>query len=212
MIRVLLVDDHRLVRAGLELLLSGVADMSVVGSAASGEEAVTMAAATDPDIILMDLSMPGGIDGVVATRRIAAAQPQTRVVVLTSFADRDRVLDAIDAGAIGYLLKDTEPAELVRGVRSAVQGNSPLDPKVAGELLRARVDRPSAGALTDREREVLTLVADGLANKQIARALGIGERTVKAHLTSAFTRIGVADRTQAALWVQRRGFESDATR
>jgi len=124
-------------------------------------------------------------------------------VVLTSFSDRERILDALDAGAVGYLLKDAEPTELLRGIRAAARGESPLDPRAARTLLGARHERRAVGDLTDREREVLTLVAKGLANKQIARSLGISERTVKAHLTSVFQRIGVTDRTSAALWATR---------
>lgn len=205
MIRVLVVDDHQLVRAGLQSLLSTTEDLQVVGTAADGAAAVEVASAVRPDIVLMDLSMPN-VDGVEATRRLIRAQPGVQVVVLTSFSDRTRILDALDAGAVGYLLKDAEPAELLRGVRAAARGESPLDPKAARELLGARAERTrSSGELTEREREVLALVGRGLPNKRIARALGISERTVKAHLTSVFQRIGVADRTSAALWAQRHG-------
>lgn len=202
MIRVLLVDDHKLVRSGLESLLSSAEDLVVVGSAADGAEAVELAGQTVPEVVLMDLSMPN-VDGVEATRRILAILPDTSVVVLTSFSDRERILEAIDAGAVGYLLKDAEPAELLRGIRAAVRGESPLDPRAARTLLATRLQRRAVGDLTDREREVLALVGKGLANKQIARSLGITERTVKAHLTSVFQRIGVTDRTSAALWAQR---------
>ncbi len=198
----LLVDDHQLVRAGLESLLDTVSDMTVVGAAADGIDAVDLAARTEPDVVLMDLSMPG-LDGVEATRQIVGARPETFVVVLTSFSDRERILDALDAGAVGYLLKDAEPSELLRGIRAAARGESPLDPRAARTVLGARLERRAVRDLTDREREVLALVAKGLANKQIARSLGISERTVKAHLTSVFQRIGVTDRTSAALWAQR---------
>lgn len=202
-VRVLLADDHQLVRAGLEQLLAAAADMDVVATAADGAEAVRLAEATDPDVVLMDLVMPE-MGGVEATRRIVERCPGAAVVVLTSFSDQERILDALDAGAIGYLLKDVEPAQLLAGVRSAARGESPLDPKAARQLLRARGERVSAG-LTPRELEVLSLVRRGLANKQIARTLDISERTVKAHLTSAFQRIGVVDRVQAALWAERNG-------
>jgi DNA-binding NarL/FixJ family response regulator len=205
-IRVLLVDDHRLLRAGLESLLTAVGDISVVASASDGAEAVAAAADLRPDVILMDLSMPG-MGGVEATRKIVAADPSVAVVVLTSFSDRELVLDAVDAGAVGYLLKDAKPEELIRGVRAAADGESPIDSKVARTLLSRRTAR-SDDELTDREREVLRLVVRGLANKQIGRALGISERTVKAHLTRVFASIGVADRTQAALWAQRHGLGS----
>jgi DNA-binding NarL/FixJ family response regulator len=204
MIRVLLVDDHRLLLAGLRSLLDAVDDVEVVGTAADGVEAVELAASLEPHVVLMDLSMPrmGGVD---ATREIVARHPDVQVVVLTSFSDQDLVLDAVAAGAVGYLLKDAEPGELVRGVRAAAAGESPLDAKVARTLLARQTERSSDTLLSDREREVLTLVADGLANKQIARSLGISERTVKSHLTSVFQRIGVSDRTQAALWAERNG-------
>lgn len=202
-VRVLLADDHQLVRAGLEQLLAAAADLEVVATAADGAEAVRLAEETDPDVVLMDLVMPE-MGGVEATRRIVERCPSVAVVVLTSFSDQERILDALDAGAIGYLLKDVEPAQLLAGVRSAARGESPIDPKAARQLLRARGERVSAG-LTPREVEVLSLVRRGLANKQIARMLDISERTVKAHLTSAFQRIGVVDRVQAALWAERNG-------
>jgi DNA-binding NarL/FixJ family response regulator len=203
-IRVVLVDDHRLVRAGLQSLLDACDDIEVVGSAADGQEALELVAEVEPDVVLMDLSMPR-MGGVEATRRLLAANPALQVVVLTSFSDQEQVHDAVDAGAVGYLLKDADPADLVDGVRAAAAGQSPLDPKVARTLLTRRATQDPKDQLSDREREVLVLVADGLANKQIARNLGISERTVKAHLTSIFQRIGVTDRTQAALWAERNG-------
>lgn len=208
MIRVVVVDDHAIVRHGLEQLLDGDEDIEVVGSAADGSEAVEIVAATRPDVVLMDLQMPG-TDGVAATRAITAGDTSAQVVVLTSFSDSERIVAALDAGAVGYLLKDTEPEHLVAGVRAAARGESPLHPKAARQLLVARSSRATAGVadLTPREREVLVLVRQGLANKQIARRLGISERTVKAHLTSTFQRIGVVDRTQAALWAERHGLE-----
>jgi DNA-binding NarL/FixJ family response regulator len=202
-IRVLLVDDHAVVRAGLERLLAAADGVEIVGAAANGAEAVELVSVHAPDVVLMDLSMPG-IDGVEATRRITAAQPGIRVVVLTSFADRPHILDALDAGAIGYLLKDAEPDEVVRAVRAAARGESPLAPKAAHEVLQAR-DARAGIELSARESEVLALVAEGLQNKHIARRLEISEKTVKAHLTNVFQRIGVTDRTQAALWARRHG-------
>jgi DNA-binding NarL/FixJ family response regulator len=151
----------------------------------------------------MDLLMPV-LDGTEATRRIVGADPAVRVVVLTSFSDGDRILEALDAGAAGYLLKDAEPEELFRSIRAAARGESPLAPKAATEVLAARRDQ-RGGALTGRELEVLGLVRAGLPNKLIARRLEISEKTVKAHLTSVFQRIGVTDRTQAALWAERHG-------
>lgn len=201
MIRVLLVDDHKLVRAGLQSLVDSTTDLTVVGSAADGEEAVRLADELDPDVILMDLSMPG-IGGVEATRRISARNPGVQVLVLTSFSDGDHVRSALDAGAVGFLLKDSDPQELLDGVRTVVRGESPLDARAARAMLQAR---PTARGdnLTDRERQVLELITQGLANKQIAHALEITERTVKAHVGSIFQRIGVADRTSAAIWAER---------
>ena len=209
MIRVMLAEDHSVVRAGLVQLLEGAQDVEVVGAAADGAEAVEMAEAERPDVILMDLSMPV-MDGIEATRRIVASHPGACIVALTSLTDRERILGALDAGALGYLLKDAEPDELFRGIRAAAQGDAPLDPRVARELLTARAeDRPASG-LTDRERDVLALVGSGLPNKLIATRLGISEKTVKAHLTNVFRAIGVTDRTQAALWAQRHGLVRDA--
>jgi DNA-binding NarL/FixJ family response regulator len=203
-VRVLLVDDHALLRAGMATLLDLADDVTVVGSVGSGVEALAAAAALRPDVVLMDLSMPG-MSGVEATRRLLAAGPDTAVVVLTSFAEPDLVVDALDAGALGYLLKDAEPDRLVDAVRAAARGESPLDPRAARIVLSDRRRPGPTVVLSARETEVLVLVAEGLANKQIARALGIAERTVKAHLTSIFNQIGVTDRTSAALWAHRRG-------
>ncbi len=209
MIRLVLADDHALVRSGLEQLLNADPGIEVVGIAANGIEAVRIVAETRPDVVLMDLQMPE-LDGVEATRRIVADNPDdhpAQVVVLTSFSDTERIVAAIDAGAVGYLLKDTEPEALLAGIRAAARGESPLHPRAARQLLTARTKtRPTDTVdLTRRETEVLQLVVQGLANKQIARRLGISERTVKAHLTSTFQRIGVSDRTQAALWAERNG-------
>ena len=206
MIRVLVVDDHAMVRAGLQQLLASTSDIEVVGLAANGAEAVELAAQVRPDVVLMDLQMPV-MDGVAATAALREAHPEISVVIVTSFSDRDRIVGALDAGAVGYLLKDASPDELLAGVRAAARGESPLDPKAARELLTARSETPTRATvdLTARETEVLGLVRQGLSNKQIARRLGITERTVKAHLTSCFQRIGVLDRTQAAVWAERNG-------
>jgi len=201
MIRVLIVDDHAVVRRGLEQLIVSAADLEFVGAAADGEEAVRLAESCTPDVVLMDLSMPV-LDGIEATRRIVAARPGVHVVVLTSFDDQRRILDALGAGATGYLLKDAEPDEVLAAIRTAVEGGSPLDPRAARVLIDARRAQAPARALSPREEEVLRLLATGLANKQIARRLGITERTVKAHLTSVFQQLGVTDRTQAALWAR----------
>ncbi len=202
---VLLVDDHRLVRAGLAALLASTPDVEVVGEAADGEQGVRDAARLRPDVVLMDLSMPV-LDGVAATRRIVAHDPATRVVVLTSFADHHRVTEAMGAGAVGYLLKDCDPADVVAAVRAAAAGDVPIDPRVARALLPRPAGEGGAGTgpgpLSARELQVLRLVAQGLANKQIGRALGISERTVKVHVGSVFRRIGVSDRTSAAMWAR----------
>jgi DNA-binding NarL/FixJ family response regulator len=198
----MLVDDHAVVRNGLGLLLGEMDDLDVVAAASDGAEAATLAAELSPDVVLMDLEMTP-VDGIEGTRRVLAATPDARVVILTSFSDRQRILDALDAGAVGYLLKDVEPDELARGIRAAARGESPLAPRAASAVLRARTEtRPSAD-LTPREREVLACIGEGLPNKLIARRLGISEKTVKAHVTRIFSAIGVTDRTQAALWVQR---------
>ncbi|HET7067830.1 MAG TPA: response regulator transcription factor [Nocardioides sp.] len=201
-IRVVIVDDHAVLRAGLEQLLGGEPDLEVVGTASDGAEAVVLVRELRPDVVLMDLQMTG-VDGVSATRQIVG-EDLADVLVLTSYSDAERIVGALDAGALGYLLKDADPDEVLRGIRAVARGESPINPRAARELLGARRTSSSAAAdLTPREREVLALVRQGLANKQIARRLGISERTVKAHLTSTFQRIGVVDRTQAALWAER---------
>jgi DNA-binding NarL/FixJ family response regulator len=203
MIRLLLAEDHPIVREGLERLLANEDDIELVGAAADGAEAVELASSLAPDVVLMDLSMPV-LDGVEATRRIVARHDgSVRVVVLTSFSSREQIMASLDAGASGYLLKDAEPAELLAGVRAAARGEAPLNPKAAREVLAARTEDKPTLELSTRERDVLRLVAKGLPNKRIARELEISEKTVKAHLTNIFQRIGVTDRTQAALWAQR---------
>jgi DNA-binding NarL/FixJ family response regulator len=207
-IRVLIAEDHAVVRKGLAELVGGADDIEVVGAAADGDEAVELATELEPDVVLMDLSMPG-MDGIEATRAVVGKLPGTRVVALTAFSDRRRVLEALDAGAIGYLLKDVEPADLFVAVRAAARGESPLAPKAASALVSERTER-RAPELSPREVEVLSLVAAGLPNKLIARRLEIAEKTVKAHLTSVFAAIGVSDRTQAALWARDHGIERPA--
>ncbi|NUR10044.1 MAG: response regulator transcription factor [Nocardioidaceae bacterium] len=201
-ITVVLVDDHAVVRTGLAQLLAGSNDIRVVGQAGDGAEALDVVRATNPDVVVMDLQMPG-VDGVEATKQVLEEHPGTQVVVLTSYSDSARIVAAIDAGAVGYLLKDADPEDVLDGVRAVSRGESPIHPRAARQLLTARSGGPVKVDLTPREVEVLTLVRSGLANKQIARRLGISERTVKAHLTSVFQRIGVTDRTQAALWAER---------
>ena len=204
MIGVLIVDDHPALRAGLEQMLEASGDLEVVGSASGGREGVTLAKAREPDVVLMDLEMPD-LDGAAATREILRQNTGAKVVVLTSFGDRSRILEALDAGAIGYLLKDAEPEELVRAVKAAANGDAPLDPRAAREVLAEQRDRPAAPDLSEREREILTLVAHGHANKVIALRLGISHKTVRNTLSAACRKIGATDRTQAALWAQRSG-------
>jgi DNA-binding NarL/FixJ family response regulator len=207
--RVLIADDHGVVREGLVRLLSTADDVEVVGTAGDGGEAVALYEEHRPDVVLMDLSMPE-VDGTEATRRIVSSNPDASVVILTSFSDREQIIAALDAGAIGYLLKDAGPSELIDGVRAAARGESPLHPKAARELLTQRDAPAGSGAasdadLTAREREILELLARGLPNKRIALDLGISEKTVKAHVTSIFNALGVTDRTQAALWAREHG-------
>ncbi|MEP7194275.1 MAG: response regulator transcription factor [Actinomycetota bacterium] len=200
MTTIMLVDDHPLVRAGLVTLIATTDDLKIVGEAGGGEPAVLMADELEPDVVLMDLSMPG-MNGVEATKLIHAAHPDIRVVVLTTFADEDRVADALDAGAVGYLLKDCDARELLAAIRSAAQGHAPLDARVARALLPSTALRVK-DTLSVRELQVLKLVAKGMPNKQIGRDLGISERTVKVHVGHVFRRIGVGDRTSAAMWAR----------
>jgi NarL family two-component system response regulator LiaR len=206
-IRVLIVDDHAVVREGLRTFLELQDGIAVVGEAADGEEAVRQAEALKPDVVLMDLVMPR-LDGVGAMRELRRRLPATRVIVLTSFAEDERLLPAIQSGAAGYLLKNVAPAELARAVRAAHAGDALLDPHVAARLVEALAqpageDPPER--LTTREQEVLGLIARGFSNKRIARELGIAEKTVKTHVGHVLAKLGVADRTQAALHAVRMG-------
>lgn len=192
---VLLVDDHPVVREGLRGMIEAEDDLTVVGEAASGTEAQTMAAALRPDVILMDLRMPDG-DGVTTTERILAELPQTRIVVVTTYESDADILRAVEAGAAGYLLKDASRAELAAAVREAAAGKTVLAPSVAGRLM-GLMREPAPAALTAREIEVLTLVAQGQTNADIGRALHISEATVKTHLLRTFSKLEVSDRTAA---------------
>ena len=206
-IRVLVVDDHAVVREGLRTFLELQDGIEVVGEAADGREGVEAARRLRPDVVLMDLVMPG-LDGVGAMRELRSRLPGARVIVLTSFTDDDRLLGAVQAGAAGYLLKNAEPQELARAVRAAHAGEAVLDPVVAARLMRVVAAAPPPGpqdALTRREREVLELIARGLSNKRIARELGIAEKTVKTHVGHVLAKLGVADRTQAALHAVQAG-------
>ncbi len=211
-IRILLADDQALFREGLHTLLSVQADLEVVGEAANGEEAVRLATTLHPDVVLMDLQMPV-LDGVAATRQLRAACPTCRVIVLTTFDDDEYVFEGLRAGAAGYLLKDTPSARLAEAIRAAARGESFLEPSVAAKVVAefARLSaapspavtplpvQPLTEPLSDREREVLRLVAQGASNKEIAAALFLAEGTVKNHLTNILGKLGVSDRTQAAL-------------
>jgi DNA-binding NarL/FixJ family response regulator len=204
-IRVLVADDHAVVREGLRTFLELQDGIEVAGEAADGEEAVREVERLCPDVVLMDLVMPR-LDGVRAMRELRRRAPGVRVIVLTSYAEDDRVLPAIRAGAAGYLLKTVQPQELARAVRTAHAGGALLDPGVAARLVDALAeDRPQAAPLTPREREVLALIARGRSNKRIALELGLSEKTVKAHVGHVLAKLGVADRTQAALHAVQAG-------
>jgi DNA-binding NarL/FixJ family response regulator len=205
MIRVVLADDHGVIRDGLGRLIAALEDIELAGTAVDGVDAVERCAELAPDVVLMDLDMPR-MDGIDATRRILADHPGTAVLVLTSFSDRARILGAIEAGACGYLLKDVAADEVAEGIRAAARGESPIDPRAARTMLTAQAQPDPAQMLSAREGEVLALLVEGLPNKLIARRLEISEKTVKTHLTSIFRALGVTDRTQAALWAERQGF------
>ncbi|MBV9338266.1 MAG: response regulator transcription factor [Solirubrobacterales bacterium] len=206
-IRILIVDDHAVVREGLRAFLGVQPGFEIVGEAADGEEAVERATQLEPDIVLMDLVMPT-LDGVSAMRALRRRCPRCRVIVLTSFLEDERLLPALEAGAAGYLLKNSQPAELARAVRAAHSGEAIIDPTVAARLVHALSDRPQGTAfdrLTSRERDVLTLIASGRSNKRIALELGISEKTVKTHVGHVLAKLGVTDRTQAAVLAVRHG-------
>jgi two-component system, NarL family, response regulator LiaR len=206
-IRVLIVDDHSVVREGLRTFLELQDGLEVVGEAADGEEAIVSATRLRPNVILMDLVMPQ-LGGVAAMRRLREEVPDARVIVLTSFLDDDKLLPALRAGAAGYLLKNAEPQELARAVRAAHSGEAVLDPVVAARLVEALAaadGQEPLDRLTPREREVLVLVGRGFSNKRIAKELGIAEKTVKTHVGHVLAKLGVTDRTQAAVVAVRSG-------
>jgi len=212
-VRVLIVDDHAIVRKGIRALLSEAGGFEVVGEAGSGQEAVLRAQETHPDVILMDVLMPG-MDGIEATRQITSRQPKTRILVLTSFAADNKVFPAIKAGALGYLLKDSSPEELVRAIRQVHRGEPSLHPAIARKLLQEIAHpaalQPAPEALTDREMMVLRLIAQGLSNQEIADQLAVSEPTVRAHVSHILGKLHLASRTQAALYAVREGL-ADAT-
>jgi len=206
---VLIVDDHPIVRQGLRTYLSTRPGLEVVGEASDGDEAVVEAARLDPDVVLLDLVMPRG-GGVDAILRLRAAGERPRVVVLTSFAGDDQVVEAVRAGAAGYLLKDVPPSELEAAIRLVHRGGVQLDPSVVGSLMAevAKADpAPGIGELTARERQVLTLLAEGRSNRELAATLYVSEKTVKTHVSSILTKLHLTDRTQAALFAVRHGLD-----
>jgi two-component system, NarL family, response regulator LiaR len=207
-IRVLLADDHAVVRQGLRTFLDLQDDIEVVAEAGDGQAAVDAAARTQPDVILLDLVMPG-LDGVGALKRLREAGSRARVIVLTSFGDDDKLFAALRAGAAGYLLKDVQPPDLVRAIRSAHDGNAPLSPTIATRVVEEIAQGGGAPAqvddLTPRERDVLILIARGRSNKVIALELGVAEKTVKTHVSHILGKLGLTDRTQAALYAVRHG-------
>ncbi|GAA3086085.1 DNA-binding NarL/FixJ family response regulator [Kribbella aluminosa] len=206
MIRVLVVDDHPVVRSGLSGMLSVTEDITVVGEAGDGSEALALVESTSPDVVLMDLRMPR-MDGVAATEAIVSSHPSTRVLVLTTYDTDTDILHAVEAGAAGYLLKDTPHAELLNGIRAAARGETVLAPPVAARLMsRLRTPAPPAAAQpSPRELEVLAAVARGLSNAEIGRELFIGEATVKTHLQRLFAKLDVDDRTRAVTAAIERG-------
>ena len=204
MIRILIVDDHPVVREGLVAVLESVPDFRVVGSAASAEEALAAMKAAPPDIVLLDLELPG-MSGIDAIPRLIAGGDHVRVIVLTAYDTEERVLGAIKAGAGGYLLKGAAAAEIVDAIRAVRDGGSYLTPRVATRVIAQVGGRRRSGVLSERQREVLRLVADGRSNKQIARQLSITERTVKFHITSIFNKLGADNRAQAIALATRQG-------
>ena len=210
-IRLLIADDHGIVRKGIKALLATEKDMQVVGEAENGAQAVEKAAALKPDVVLMDLVMPE-MDGIEATRRITAEQPGTRILVLTSFAADDKVFPAVKAGALGYLLKDSTPEQLLEAIRQVHRGEPSLEPSIARKVLQ-ELSHPGQGRqttepLTERELEVLRLIAQGMSNKDIAAKIFVAEWTVRSHVSNILGKLHLASRTQAALYALRSGIAS----
>jgi NarL family two-component system response regulator LiaR len=210
-IRLLIVDDHTIVRKGIKVLVATEKDMQVVGEAENGAEAVEKAASLKPDVILMDLVMPG-MDGIEATGRITAQQPEARILVLTSFAADDKVFPAVKAGALGYLLKDSSPEQLLEAIRQVHRGEPSLEPAIARKVLQELSNpgqgKPTAEPLTQRELEVLRLISQGLSNKEIAAKIFVAEWTVRTHVSNILSKLHLASRTQAALYALRSGLAS----
>jgi DNA-binding NarL/FixJ family response regulator len=209
MIEVLVVDDHPMVRQGLRTFLDLQGDITVVGEAGDAAAAVDAAVALDPDVVLLDLRMPGG-DGVAVLHDLRARQVRARVLIVTSFTEPDAVLPAVRAGAAGYVYKDVEPSSLAAAIRAVHAGHVLLHPDVAALLLAGEQRRPAGAELTPRERQILVELARGRSNREIARALGLAEKTVKTHVSAVLTKLGVQDRTQAALFAVRTGLSEPA--
>lgn len=219
-IRVLIVDDHAVVRQGLRMFIEMQADMEVVGEGSNGRQAVELASRLRPDVILLDVIMPQ-MDGVEATRRIMASRPDARVLILTSFGDDDKVFPAIRAGAQGYLLKDIQPGDLVEAIRQIARGKAQLHPDIAQRLMAVVTGETHAQEketasfskaleiLTEREREVLEFIARGMNNREIAGQMVISEKTVKTHVSNILNKLGLEDRTRAAIWALKRGLGID---
>ena len=212
-IRVVIVDDHAVVREGLRTYLELEDHLMIVGEAANGREAVDKVRVLRPDVVLMDLLMPQ-MDGIAATKAIKEVAPDVKVIVLTSFQDDEHIMPAIEAGATGYLLKDVSAPELVKAIEGAYQGQAQLHPEIARKLMeqvrQPRRREDPAAELTPRERDVLRLIASGMSNKEIARELVMTERTVKGHVSNILGKLGLQDRTQAALYAVRHGLAPEA--
>jgi NarL family two-component system response regulator LiaR len=208
-IRLVLVDDHRVVRRGLRSFLEAFSDITIVGEASSGEEVLEKIEGWLPEVVIMDLLMPGGIDGIEATRRIRSISPRTQVVVLTAYADDARVVAALRAGAIGYVRKEADAEILLAAVRAAARGQSMLDPAIAGSVLQDLVSSTKIGDdLTEREMEVLRLLAHGRTNREIAEELVVGAETVKTHVGNILAKLHLAHRTQAVIHALKQGLIS----
>ncbi|OBZ10133.1 MULTISPECIES: response regulator transcription factor [Bacillales] len=212
-IKLLLADDHAMVRRGLQVFLSTQTDIKLIGEAATGQETLEQVTALQPDVVLMDINMPG-MSGIEATKQIKLTHPDVKVIILTSFSDQEHALPAIRAGAKGYLLKDIEPEDLVRAIINVHNGKVELHPDVAGQLMSqyAEADSPRSAdqgisELTAREQDVLRLIASGKSNRDIAKELFISEKTVKSHVSHVLSKLGMADRTQAAIYAVKHGLD-----
>ena len=203
-IRVALVDDHKIVRRGLSAYFAAQPDIIVVGEASSGEEALQLAESWQVDVIVIDVLMPGGIDGIETTRRLKRLLPRTQIIILSGYADDARVIGALRAGAITYVEKDSQPEQLLEAVRGAVQGKAIFEPTLMQRIIQAQTMK-SSDVLTEREREVLRLLAEGLTNAEIAVRLSVSEETVKTHVAGILRKLGLAHRTQAAIYALRNG-------